>query len=107
MRKSLGGECGWIRQQFVAAIAGQRNGDIAAGEAADDEGRDLRAVGERLVIHGGEQGDDVPRLCRRDDLLVVDGTEVSRDRAGVGGFVVSGFIEPDRVGAHRGRAAFW
>jgi hypothetical protein len=43
------------REQFVAAIARQRDRDLLAGEAADEVGRDLRRIGERLVIHGRQR----------------------------------------------------
>jgi hypothetical protein len=54
----------------------------------------------------GSERDDVARLGDADVALVVLGAEMGGDRLGIFGLVIAGLLEPDREGAHRGRAIF-
>ena len=74
-------------EAFVAAIARERDGDVAAGELGHQECRNLRGVRERLVIDVRQALDDVARRLRLDDKLGVLGAEMLGDAARVIGFV--------------------
>ena len=91
-------------EALVAAVAGQRDGDVLAGELADAVGRNRRAVGVGLVVERRERVDEVevvaldaidevPRVVAIGHLLgerrLVELGVGERDRAGV-----------DRVGGH-------
>ena len=49
-------------KELVAAISGQRDGDVLARHPADQIGRDLGDVGEGLVPYVRQTGDDLERL---------------------------------------------
>ena len=51
-------------EHLVAAVAGERDGDVAPGLLGDQEGRERGFVAERLVVGRGQ-----PRQRRRDVLL--------------------------------------
>jgi hypothetical protein len=93
-------------EHFVAAVAGERDRHLLAREAADEMGRNLRAVGERLVVHRRQQRDDVLRLADGDVTLIVVGSEMGGDFLRIFGLVEAGFLEADREGPHRPRRIF-
>ena len=45
-------------KQFVAAVAGQRHGNVVSGDPRDQASGDLRRIGERFVEPGGESRHD-------------------------------------------------
>ena len=88
-------------EQLVAAVAGQRDRHLLARKAADEKGRDLGGVGERLVVDFRQERNDVASFVDRHIMFVVNRAEVLRDRLGMDGLVKAGFLEPDRKGADR------
>ena len=50
-------------EQLVAAVAAERDGDVPARQLRDEQGRQLRRIGERLVEDLGEPRDE--RRARR------------------------------------------
>ncbi|MEZ5121313.1 MAG: hypothetical protein R2736_07030 [Solirubrobacterales bacterium] len=90
-------------EALVAAVAGERDGDLAARQLAEVEGRDRGRVGKRLAVMADDAGDDLDRL-RADDELGVLGAEVLGDAPGVGHLVEAIVVEADGERAHR-RAA--
>ena len=89
-------------EQLVASVSRQRHGGVGARQAGEHRGGDLRRVGEGLVVDVGEPGDDLQRVARRHQQLVVLGAQVGGHRPGVGGFVVAGVFEGDGEGLHLG-----
>jgi hypothetical protein len=83
-------------EQLVATIAGERDGDLRAGQAADQQRRQLGLVGERLVVDVGELGDERERIVGREPQLGVVGAQVRGDAAGVDRLVVVGLGRADR-----------
>src|SRR6476646_1774798 len=57
-------------KQLVAAVAGQRDLDLGPGELADEEGGYLGRIRERLVIDRRQARIDVPRVRRRDIMVM-------------------------------------
>src|SRR5437763_16097364 len=90
-------------KQLVAAVAGQCDRHLLAGEAAHQVRWDLRRICERLVIHRGKQWNDVACFRGRDIMLMMDGAEVPRDGFGILRLVVSGRLETDRIASHGNR----
>ena len=91
-------------EQLVAAVARERHGDLAAGEPADQRGRDLRRIGERLVVDRRQLGHQRQAVLRPDVELGVVGAEVRGDLPGERRLVVLRLAKADREGAHRLRA---
>ena len=91
-------------EQFISAITRQRDRHFAPRHLADEERWNLRAVGERLAIDGGQSRNHVARLVHGDVKLSVVGSEVARDGFGVLCFVVAALIKADRERFNRPRA---
>ena len=94
-------------EQLVAAVAGQRDRHLLAGEAADQMGRDLRA--DRRTARRTSPGSSgmTSRASRTVTIaLVVHGAEMRGDRPGMLGLVERRLLEPDREGADRDRRIF-
>ena len=87
-------------EQLVAAVAGERDGDVRSRQRGDGGGGEDRVVGERLV-EVAEHGD---RLCRRGTAhhqLVVGGAEQLGDgERGVGVGAIAA-LHPHREGMER------
>ena len=66
-------------EQFVAAIARQRHRDVLARQRGDEIGRDLRGIGERLVIDSGSRGITVSASSGVTIELGVVGAEMRGD----------------------------
>jgi hypothetical protein len=77
---------------------------VLARHLRDEVGRQLRRVGERLVVHIGELRDYFQRMPRLGIELGVLGPEVARHRGGILSLVVTALAEADRERAHRPRA---
>ena len=69
--------------QLVATVATERDGDLAARQFGYDVRGDLRGIGEGLVVHARELGNDLQRIPGRYNQLGVVSTQVFGDRAGV------------------------
>ena len=78
--RSAAGNTVVAAEQLVAAVARQRDRDVLARQLRDEKGRDLRGVGERLVIHLGQARDHVERMLGRDVKLGVVGAEMRARR---------------------------
>ena len=65
-------------EQFVAAIARERDGDVLSRRAGDEIGRQLRGVRERLVEPVGHLGNEVERGGRLEHHLGMIGPEMTR-----------------------------
>ncbi len=88
-------------EELIAAVAGQGHRDMLARHARHQRGRDLRRIGERLVVHVGQAGHDRQRIFRGDVKLGMVGAQVRRNRLGVLRLVVALFMEADGESAHR------
>ena len=91
-------------EQLVATVARERDRHVATRELAHERGRDLRRVGERLVVHLRQARDHRARLAGGDVQLGVVGPEVTGDGAGAARLVVAGLVEADRERADGPRA---
>ena len=72
---------------LVAAIAVERDRDLAARHLGDVIGRDRRRVGERLAVMPDEPRQHRDRIGLDDEFLVL-GAVALGDHAGVAGLVV-------------------
>ena len=90
-------------EQFVAAIPRKRDRHLAASEAADQIGRDLRSIGKGLVVHSRKERNHFTGVVGGDDLFPVNGAKVARHRAGIVGLVIALFGKSDREGPHPSR----
>ena len=90
-------------EDLVAAVAGQRHGDVLPGEARDKQRRDLGGVGERLVVDVRQLRDDGARRARRYGELGMVRPEMPGDGRRRGRLVVPALLEADREGLHRPR----
>ena len=88
-------------KQFVAAVARETDGHVPAGQFADEEGGDLRRVGERFVVQLRQPWNDPQRLVGMDVQLGMLGTQVFRHLLGKHGFVESRYVESDGEGLDR------
>jgi len=88
-------------EQLVAAVARQRHPHLLGGDLADVPGRQHRRVGERLVVAGGDRGQQVLRLGEIELPRGVTRAERGGDDLGVRALVVARIGETDREGAHR------
>ena len=85
---------------LVAAVPGERHGDMLAGDLGDVVGRNGRGVGKWLVEVPGELGQDVERIGL-DHQLVMVGAVAGCDLAGKAELVEVGLVEADGEGADR------
>ena len=83
-------------KQLVAAVAGQRHGDVLARHRRNEIGRDLRGIGERLVVPFRQARDNIERLTWRHRELGMFGPEMMRHRGGMMRLVIAGDVEADR-----------
>ena len=90
-------------EQLVPRVAGKRHGDGSPRDRANDARRNLRAVGEGLVIAFRQLRHHRAGLLRRDPNLVMVGLEMTRDLPRMRGFVEAGFVEADRESLGRPR----
>ena len=79
-------------EEFVAAVAGQRDRHVLSRELRDQKRRNLRRIGERLVIH---------RRQLRHVVLGVIRFQVLGDGLRKRGFVVAVLFKTDRERLHR------
>ena len=79
-------------ERFVAAVAGQRDGDLGARRLADEVERQRRVVTVRLVVRFGQSRQRRLDVGFEDDLGVL-GREAVRDCPGVGSLVVARLAE--------------
>ena len=87
-------------EHLVAAIARQGDGDVLARHGADPEGRDRRAVAERLVIDRRQPVEQIEGIgVDLSDVMI--GPVAPGDFGGIGGFVPALRSERDREGADR------
>ena len=91
-------------EQLIPAVPRQCDGDVLAGQLRQKIGRDLRGIGERLVIDRRQRRDHALDLFRRDIELGVLGAEMLGDRLGVRRLVIALLSEADGIGPHRGIA---
>ncbi len=90
-------------EQLVAAVAGQGDGHMLPRQLRHQVRRDLRGIGEGLVVDLRKARDDRPRLLRGHVELGVLGTEVAGDLLRMLGLVVALLVEADGEGLHRPR----
>ncbi len=90
-------------EQLVAAVAGQAHLHVPARQLRHEEGRNLRGVGERLVIDRRQLRHDAERMVGRHVEFGMARAEMTRDRLRVTGFVVACFMEADRKRVDRRR----
>src|SRR5262245_44811924 len=86
------------REEFVAAVASQRNGDALPREARQQKGRNQRPVAERFVQQSRYLRDDFEHLTFGESPLVMLGSEIIRDQPRVRRFVERLLLERDREG---------
>ncbi|CFD94570.1 Uncharacterised protein [Bordetella pertussis] len=91
-------------EQLVAAIARQGHRHVLARHARDQRGRDLRRVGEGLVVHVCQGRHHGQAVLGGDVELGMLGAQVRRHRLGVLGLVIALLVKADGEGAHRLRA---
>ena len=88
-------------EDLVASVPGQEPAHAAfPGQLGAEVGADGRVVPERLVVGLDETGEEVQRLVRGDDVLVVGGAELLRGQVGEAQLVVALLTEPDGEGVH-------
>ena len=85
-------------EEFVATIAAERDGDVLAGEARKQVGREQRAVAERFVESADDLGEQRDGLVEVEDFFAVPGAEALGDETGVRAFVEARFVEADGEG---------
>ena len=78
---------------------------VRARQLGEKVGRDLRGVGERLVVHGGKLRHHRERVRGGDLELGVFGAEMAGDRCRMLRLVERGARKPDRERADRAAAA--
>ena len=93
-------------EQFVAAVAGERNRDVLPRHRGYEISRDLRGIGERLVEPLGQIRNDVERLFRGHGQFGVLGAEMPRHRGSVRRFIEAFDIEADGEGLHAPSVGF-
>ena len=89
-------------KQLVAAISAQRDRHVTAGQLRDEQGRQLRRIGKRLVEDLGQTRNQ--RAARPRPLSSSSVWSVPRwlaTASGVGGFIEGLFDETDRERLHR------
>src|SRR5688572_5580745 len=74
-------------EQFIAAVAGERDRNLLSRKAANQESWDLRRIGKRLVVNLRQQRDDFPRLAYGDEMLAMHRPQVPGDLARIIGLV--------------------
>ena len=87
-------------EALVAAVSGQRDGDVAARELADAIGGDRGAVRIRFVVHAGQFVDQIEVVARH-VIDPVAGPIACGDQLREPGLVVGGIVEGDRAGIYR------
>ena len=88
-------------EELVAPVAGQRHGDLGAGQPADQVHRDLGDVAERLVPEVRKVGNDVLGVPVADPQQGVVGTEVIGHGGGFARLVERPVGEADGERPHR------
>src|ERR1041385_4370082 len=91
-------------KQLVAAVSGKRDSHISSGQLGHQVGGNLGGISKRLVIHGGQQRNDLPSVLRRNHELGVIGAQVVGHFSRVAGLVVEAFMKTDRKCPYRTRA---
>src|SRR5215475_10733926 len=86
-------------EELVAAVPGKRHCDMAPRHLGDEKGRDLRAVGERLVVYRREIGDHAQCMLGRDVEFRVVGAEMAGYLGGMRRLVETALAETDREAA--------
>ena len=86
-------------EDLVAAVAVERDGDVATGHLGQVEARDRRGVGEGLAVVAHDLRHDLDRI-RADLELLVDGPEPLGYLARVRKLVEPLVVEADRERAH-------
>ena len=92
-------------EQLVAAVSRKRDGDMLPGQLRQEVSRDLRGIGERLVVDRRQRGDHPLDLFGRDVKLGVLGAEMLGDRLGMRRLVKALLGEADGIGPDRRIAA--
>ena len=87
-------------EQLIAALAGERDGYPLTGHASNVERRHRRRVGERLPVMTHQLGQHLDEIIRLHERVVMDASELPRDRAGVGSLVVAAVVKADRKRLH-------
>ena len=87
-------------EQLVTRIARQRDGDVPARQLRHKMGRDLRGIGERLVVNPRQLRHHLHRGPRINIELGMIGAEMLRDFARVLGLVVTALGKADAEGAN-------
>ncbi|ARF89170.1 uncharacterized protein BCN122_II2427 [Burkholderia cenocepacia] len=90
-------------EQLVAAVAGQAYLHVPARQFGDEKGRDLRRIGERLVVDRRQLRHDAERMVGGHVKLGMARAEMARDGLRITGFVVAGLVEADRKRVDRRR----
>ena len=88
-------------EQFIAAIAAEADGQLLARSPGQQDSREHRRVGERLVPDGGQLWDQVERIGERQVDRLMIRSEMSGDRCGVARLVESEFGHRDGEGSER------
>ncbi len=91
-------------EQLVAAVARQRDLHSLTRQRRDQAGRQLRGIGERLVVILRDAWQQRAGVIGLDVELSVLGAKMSGDPGGVARLVVPVLAEPDREGPHRALA---
>src|SRR5690606_33719469 len=91
-------------KQLVSPVSAKSDGDVLAGKLADQQGRNLRAVGKGFVVAARKAGNHRQGVFRPHIQFGVVGAQVLGDGRCVGRFVVAVIVEADGEGANRARA---
>ena len=91
-------------KNLIAAVAGQRHGNVSLCQLRDQERRDLRGIRKGLVKQFWQARYHFARLGGGHVELDVLGAKMSGDTFGVHGLIVTVLLKADREGMHRSRA---
>ena len=83
---------GVAAEHFVAAFAGEDDGDVFPGQLGNEVERDAGGPGDGLVFMPDEARQGVEEVLHADDDFGVLGSDGLRDVAGVGELTVFGFL---------------
>ena len=88
-------------EQFVAPVARQRHRHVPPRHLRDEEGRDLRYIGERLVVNLRQPRHHRLRLRRRDIELGMLSAKMGRHRLRLRCLVIGRLVKADGEALHR------
>ena len=85
-------------EEFIAAIAAERDGDVLAGEAREQIRGEQRAVAERFVESRDDLGEQRDGFVEVEDLVAMPRAELLGDELRASRFVEARFVEADGEG---------